>query len=226
MDDFRGHDKKVAHGDNRGVENYVRSGEFGSVLFGQWLPRTFAASTADEMRRITLSAREGDICFYTADAANGVDWQFRFRPDGSAYPWKYVGGSEQFSYVATDEGTAITHSTYQALATPGPIIVSPFAGTYMVSIGCDAYNNNAPILVAPTMSYDVSSQSGTTAASDTWGALTVSAPSFHRVSNIFPYKHESSGGPVTFTAKYRDSQNQGVRFTKRWMSVVPVRVAG
>ena len=34
----------------------------------------------------------GDHVYFLADGANGLVWHLLYLPDGSAYPWKYVGG--------------------------------------------------------------------------------------------------------------------------------------
>jgi hypothetical protein len=213
MDDLRGHDKQVAHGDNRGVENYVRSGDFGSVLFGQWLPRTFTASTADEMRRVTLSARVGDICFYAADKANGVDWQFRFRPDGSAYPWKAVGAQSPItSGVATNENTASV--TPADLATVGPFVVAPLAGEYQTVIRAQA--NGPSVALVATVSIAPS--------------VTSSPPAVVSLA-LGDNQTTIAHGPVIVTAqaaivmKYQVTAGNCF-FANRYLTCVPVRVAG
>lgn len=157
----------------------------------------------------------GDEVYFAADAANGVYWHLAYIPDGSAYPWKYVGGPPLHSEVLANENTA--SATYVALATAGPTAVLPLAGDYDVHLGFTLNNANASVAA---MSYDI----GGTGAVDNDSVMSYnSVPAGNYIASSRTMR--KTGLPAaTLTAKYKSVNSLSVFFLVRHMRVTPVRV--
>jgi hypothetical protein len=144
-------------------------------------------------------------------------WRFRYTASiTDAYKWVYVGGAPIVTEVATI-GT-INSGTYGALASAGPSFALPRAGIYEVEVGARMYNNTASADAA--MSYDI----GGTAAVDA-DAVDTFGPGVTDATHNSMVKTKTIATAVTLTAKYRSAAGSTASFEKRFMRVVPVRVA-
>jgi len=170
---------------------------------------------------LPTAPKDGDECYYLADASAGVVWHLKYRAaSASAYKWEYVGGPPRFDEITATETTVST--TYAALATAGPSITVPLAGDYLVEIGTRAYftaTNNA----SASMSYDIG---GTGAGDgdrvDYYGAA-VSGVATAAPHQVRARRKNALAASTALVAKYKVSGGTGT-FQDRWMRVTPVRV--
>lgn len=161
---------------------------------------------------------DGTELYYVADADNGVVWHFRYRAaSGSSYKWEFVGGPPLTSLIATSETRVGT--TYAAITTAGPAIALPFAGDYIVAIGCKANNNTDGN--GALMSYDI----GGTGAVDADSIEVFQSAATSVTATNYREKRKNGLTAVTLTAKYKTSVGGTAAFWERSMSVIPVRVS-
>jgi hypothetical protein len=169
----------------------------------------------------------GDRCIYTADATNGVTWEFMYRAaSASAYKWEMIGGGHLWSEVVTagDESTAST--TYVALTTAGPAITLPLAGDYDVEIGFMGYVNTSS--ARAVMSYDIGGTGAVDA--DAVGLVMDSAGvGVHRQNR--PRRKTIAAAATTLTSKYKLVGSGTATFRGsneygggRFIRAIPVRV--
>lgn len=150
---------------------------------------------------------DGQEYIYAADTTNGVFWRMRWYASGGY--WACVGGSPLFNEIATAEST--NSGSYTALTTAGPSIVLPFAGDWMVWIGCTlSPADNA----SQYMSYDI----GGTGAVDADGIRDNSS-----IASISRLRRKTGLGAVTLTAKYKGDTGNPATWENRFMAVWPVK---
>lgn len=102
-----------------------------------WQARSVASSTTPPTNPF-----DGQLWRLVADSTNGVTWMFQYNgTTGLAYPWEFVGGPPYFSEVATGEATA--SAAFVDLATVGPQIILPRAGSYVFSWGAGGFTATA-----------------------------------------------------------------------------------
>lgn len=83
---------------------------------------------------LPVSPADGDICFYQADAANGVIWMFRYNANsGSALKWEYIGGGPLTAEVLTASTRANVAYGDPTAGTVGPSITLPLQGDYEIT---------------------------------------------------------------------------------------------
>jgi len=150
-------------------------------------------------------------------------WLFQYVAGISdAYKWQFIGGDPAFAEVVAQESP--NSASYVALATPGPSIVVPRAGIYLVEIGFYMFNNSVGGGFAQYMSYDI----GATPASDadSTGAVMVNITTVASFPVSRVRAKTITAGPTTLTAKYRqNSPSASYPFSQRWMRVTPKRVS-
>jgi len=154
---------------------------------------------------------DGQFHVYVADATLGVEWLLKFNSgEAGTYKWRALGPAPLLSEVAATQNTAVG-AIYEALATAGPSAVLPLGGDYEVGIGYLAGSQATRRL----MSYDI----GGTGAVD---ADSAEGSAAEMVARTMP---KAGLAAVTLTAKYKCLDLAVGGFGKRWMRVVPVRVA-
>lgn len=159
---------------------------------------------------------DGQEVVYVADAAASILWHLRWRAASSR--WEFLGGAPLYAMVLPQEGTTL--ATYAALATPGPILTIPRAGTYDVAVGARivATANNAAL-----MSYTV----GATAASDDDAAEAGYGAGGAAASAMVVRRKAALAVGAVLTAQYKAVvAGASQSFSKRWMSVLPIFVTG
>ncbi len=154
----------------------------------------------------------------SAMADDGIVWRFKYRAaSASAYKWEFIGGPPWHKEVATAETT--TSGTFADLATVGPAVEIPVAGSYMVTAHAWITNTTA-VAGAGLMSY---SGGGVTAADQQGPRVgtpsAVTAASDAAAST--PRRITLTAG--TLTAKYRASAGT-FSFGQRSLALLPVRV--
>lgn len=196
---------------------HYRTGSFG-VDGPFYVGRVEITGSGTSVSALPASPYDGQIIFYTADATNGIIWQFRYRAaSASSFKWEYVGGTPLFTTInntgvtGTSETTA--SNTYVALTTPGPSLTCPLGGDYQVDIG--ATSNHATS--SGVMSYDI----GGTGASDNdafWFG-TGACYANHYGTRI----KTGLAASTALVSKYR-TVSATADFHNRWMRITPVRV--
>lgn len=159
-----------------------------------------------------------EIFFQSAGmATNGEIWHLRYNAaSASSYKWEFLGGSQLYSTVTTDQST--TSTSYAALTTAGPSIALPLAGDYEITHGFRGYNSTANNWAA--MSYDI----GATGAVDAdYVMVYMFSATQGAVSRVQRTIRKTGLSAVTLTAKYRVSGGTGY-FEYRQLEVKPIRV--
>ena len=79
----------------------------------------------------------GDEIYFEPEA--GSMWRFVYAPGADAYPWRFVGGPELYTFTAgIGESTASTSYTTLTSATQ---FTAPLAGVYQFEFSCEAFNS-------------------------------------------------------------------------------------
>lgn len=74
---------------------------------------------------------DGDLWCLPADAANGVNWTFRYNAASSSpYKWEFIGGSPLSASIPTAENIPANTAPTVDLTTIGPSVTLPRAGDY------------------------------------------------------------------------------------------------
>ena len=162
---------------------------------------------------------DGQETYIVADANNGVMWHFRYRAASpSALKWEFVGGAPIYSRVPDTDTT--TSGSYVALAHPGPGLILPLAGDYMITL-C------AQIIPAANDGATASVKLGTAAMTDD-EAILVSTTGAGVTGNMTPSRTMRRNGLAAgalLTTMYKSALGTGVAtFTRRELSIYPVRV--
>jgi len=168
------------------------------------------------------SPQEGQVISY--DAGDGLTWRFRYNNGStSAYKWEFIGGSQLYDEVGTQQN--ITTTGYNDLATVGPSITLPsLAGDYMIQHG--AYLGQS---VAAGQRTRMSFAIGATAASDAWGAFvtgTGASANGDEASVARMTRATGVAAGALIRAKYRIDVGAATPAYAglRWISVTPIRV--
>lgn len=86
---------------------------------------------------------DGQFWLLPADAANGVNWLFRYNAgSASAYKWEFAGGPEAVVLGGALDTTTTAYPTF-VLGTHTPVFTLPRAGDYIVELTCEGNNNVA-----------------------------------------------------------------------------------
>lgn len=141
-------------------------------------------------------------------------WRFRYLAAKAINKWLFIGGSRAYAEVQTAETT--TSNPYVALATPGPSLIVPIAGDYIVEHGFISTTAKPNY-----MSYDI----GATPAVDADRVETALAGVIDGSGTASRIRRKSLGA-VTLTAKYGSFGGQSSGFKSRWIAITPVAVGG
>lgn len=164
-------------------------------------------------------AYDGMRVSFIADASNGVEWALKYKSAEPTYKWRFLGGPPLYAEVATNESTA--SATYAALATPGPSVVVPRSGDYVVDHGYWAQGTGS-ITGESYMSYDI----GGTGAVDA-DAVIAGVSAGGTLAEASGMRRRVKSGLVaaaTLTGKYRVPGAATMNFGNRWLSIIPRRV--
>lgn len=152
------------------------------------------------------------------DTTLGIYWRFRFRNAGLTYPWEFVGGSAAYAEIATAENTA--SATYVDLTTPGPSIVVPRAGDYLLKYGCDA---RKPAVAS--QSACMAPKLGAAATADAERVFLLTTGAGQDMAGIARAIRRTLAAGDTIKAQYRADGGGASTFVSRWLEVTPVRVS-
>jgi len=204
-------------GSNGGIPLPVVNGQWikgvgGAAVWAAIAPSDIAGYPATAGTSFPGSPADGDEYVYAADPANGVYWRFKYRT--ATAKWIFIGGAPLYAEVTPSETNAST--TYAAVTTPGPSVALPFAGDYIVEIGCQGLYSNGS---TPScyMSYDI----GATGAVDA-DAIINASQVVAGGQNLSRLRRKTGLTAVTLTAKYRATAGT-LRVQDRWMAVWPVQ---
>lgn len=160
-----------------------------------------------------LTPLNGDEVALLVDATAGIVWHVKYRSaSASAYKWEVLGPALLTSQVDTSEATAST--AYVALSTPGPSIVLPRPGDYIIEQGWAGSLTNGQAY----MSYDI----GGTGAIDA-DAVTAGRPS--DAGTLMRSNFKAGLSNVTLTSKYRIATGVSFNWATRWMKAIPRRIS-
>ena len=111
------------------------------VLIDQGCPLITAAQLAAAP---FTTPYDGQIINLQADAANGINWQFRWNAgSGSAYKWESLAQSAPlYSEIVTAESTGTGGYNWVSLTTVGPQVTVPRAGDYDYEISAGGGNGS------------------------------------------------------------------------------------
>lgn len=172
--------------------------------------------TPPVVTQLPSQATVGDQVIYAADATNGVYWHLQYDGFGT-YPWKFIGGSPLFSFVATSESRST--ASYGDLTTSGPSVSLPVPGDYMISHGCGMATANVT-QVGAAMSYQIGASAATEAEAV---SSQVVSPGFNY--SLSKTMRKTGLSAVTLLAKYNSKNGVAVSFSDRFLSATPVRVS-
>jgi hypothetical protein len=162
---------------------------------------------------------DGQQILYQVDTANGIYWHLRYRAASpNAHKWEPVGEQQPMyaSIETNDNLTVAGGNAWAASATPGPDITPALAGVYRVRFG--AFLN--PAQVGAQAQVGVSVGTGNDPATD---PIAVNG-SGYAVSVSREWKAGAVAAATRFRLMYRDAGTGTSSLSKRWISVLPVRV--
>lgn len=161
---------------------------------------------------------DGQECYYqnAAMAALGVAWHLRYRSAASgSYKWEYVGGPPYESHVDTSDTRS--NSVYGALvSSPGPILVVPLAGDYIV-------DQSASMEAAITTGWRGRVSFTGADATALIGSNSGNAGGLAQ-GGSFNRRQIATLTASTYTTLYRSDASQMISFWFRSLSITPVRV--
>lgn len=102
-----------------------------AAAFGQ-IPAAYNFATT-----LPGSPTDGQIAFLT-DSTSAPTYVWQFRWVSAASKWMFIGGSSLAAAVTTDEST--TSTSFTDLATAGPSVTAPNAGSYAITVGATGYS--------------------------------------------------------------------------------------
>lgn len=181
-----------------------------------WAPAPQAIAVVTALPASPVEGQE--VILVDSLTAPTYQWHLRYLAAKASNRWIFIGGAPQYAEVTASE--ACSSTTYVAMTTPGPILVIPVAGDYLIDHGFRLSNNAAATWQA--MSYDI----GATPAVDADAAYASPGQGGASGSNHIQAmrRRRKTFAALTLTAKYRVSG--GMSFADRWMSVTPVAVGG
>lgn len=157
---------------------------------------------------------DGEEIDYLANATNGVVWALKYRAtSASAHKWELVGGSELSSEVTANQETS--SAVYVDLATVGPSVAVPLAGDYAIkmgahlSVGASAANAVVQLFIG---------------AAEAGKFLTVGNIALSNGSPFVAGQVLNLTAAAVLTLKYASEGAKAVSFSRRMLSVIPIRV--
>lgn len=163
---------------------------------------------------------------YLADATNGVTWHLVYV--GSLGKWVCTGGTPLHAEIANGgNGTGgLAANTYGDPAAPGPSLVAPLAGDYLLTFGFYCYFSNIGNANPVGM---MSPQIGATAAIDQ--DCVIAAPGFtvpagqqHMHNEARTIKKTGVAAGTTILMKHKWQNASPVLVDNRFFDLMPVKV--
>jgi hypothetical protein len=131
--------------------------------------------------------------------------------------WIFVGGSGIYTFLATSE-TTNSNSAYVDLATPGPLINIPIAGTYVVQYG--AQISTPPVANGAGM---ITVQAPGSSASDNNGIFLLQNTALNNQAHLSRTIQITATTPGQIKLVYRVAAAGGTAtFQRRWINVTPL----
>lgn len=150
-----------------------------------------------------------------ATMENDVEWDMRW--DDAYGQWFYMGGAAAVARVLTAESISAGSGTWETLATDGPLLNMPYAGTYQVHFG--AVINGAEA-ATETM---VGLQLGGVDPTDGRSLFDGGQAQRHTAAGFVPVV--LAGAATGIRMRYqRNGTATSATFLNRWLAVVPVHV--
>jgi hypothetical protein len=88
-----------------------------------------------------VSPFDGQEWYLLASQDAGVMWRFRYRPDAPApHRWEFVGGPPYALDISGNQQSVNSRNPTD-LPTPGPILIAPRAGDYVVRFGAGPFGS-------------------------------------------------------------------------------------
>ena len=195
-----------------------------TMLAGPQGPPGPAGNAPPVVTSLPASPIDGQECYFLADSTFGVLWHLRYRAaSASPYKWECVGGLPLTAEV-TGQGT-LASATYADIPTaPGPSLVAPLAGDYMLA-GASALADNQ---LSATFAALVAIQIGATVPSDndvTNQLYGVTNASGNTVSSLGSREYRRTVSAANTTIKVVARQAGGSPIVGvRSLAIRPVRV--
>lgn len=161
----------------------------------------------------------GQVCYYqnSTMATADVVWQLRY--NSSESKWEFIGGSPLRHEVDTSESTSES-AGWAVLATTGPTLAAPLAGSYWVKHGCQ-------IITSATANafgiQSISNNNGTPSFNDCISAQTPAAGSLVVTGATARLMTVATAGH-TLACKYTTSGTSH-SFLRRWLEILPKQVS-
>lgn len=169
------------------------------------------------------SPADGDIALLVDSlTAPTYAWRLRYESGVSdANKWVCIGGAAALVEVATRE--TMSGAAYADLATAGPSFTAPRAGVYNVEVGCESDSTSgvasaayAAVKIGAAATSDANRVAAT---SDGGSSSSVQAVSIARGLRL------TAAAADALKVQYKADGTNVVGFAKRYISVMPVRVA-
>lgn len=147
-------------------------------------------------------------------------WLLQF--NAALAQWLFIGGSPLYAEVLTQEGT--TSAAYTDLATVGPSITLPRAGSYTVEIGCRGIMGSATSNYAVLMSYAIG---GTGAVDADFVCVAGNGGTADgKIASVARARTKTGiAAATTLTSKYRvDTAGKNGTYDNRWIRATPIAV--
>lgn len=165
---------------------------------------------------LPASADNGDEIVLTDSMTAGTyHWHLRYVAARSSNKWVFVGGPPMRAEVQTGEST--TSTSYTDLATVGPTLTVPVAGSYLIEFGALSYNTGTGICI---MSYIATGGAGSDAKSVRGGGVASAQSSGWKTA-----VESSLAAGNTVKGTYRVTANTGT-WEQRHLIITPVALGG
>jgi hypothetical protein len=157
------------------------------------------------------SPADGDEWILPADATNGVMWRFRYRAaSASAYKWEFIGGPPLYG-----ENPTVGAGTVGSWAPVQPSLAPARAGDYLASFSLSSATTSG----AGTLAGCLWPSGGRLAATETIVSNVNGEQALGRTDILL------TGQPAAGAIVLGQYCSVAANFSKRWLSLLPVRVS-
>jgi hypothetical protein len=159
---------------------------------------------------------DGQEIYFLADATNSIVWHLRYRAaSASGYKWEFLGGLA-LEHTLGAQTTTTVGTVWHDLATVGPTLTVPLAGTYDVDYRARFYNppaaSNAQIGVAIGAATPLDIAGATAAIASTQGyPMSDIVRRDYAAGNALRVRYAIAGGVGTYTYDLRHLRLTPVR---------------
>jgi hypothetical protein len=196
--------------DNSGSNNALYAKTTGPSLSSGWQAFAGAPGPSTTLPGSPGNAQQAIL----VDSVSAPTYAWHLQYSTPAAKWVFIGGFPMYAEVQTVEACTVT--AYGALATAGPSVTLPVAGTYDVEIG--AWFQGATGAAFGYMSYDI----GGTGAADADAVAGTGYVSSNMFNSGSRKRRKSGLTAVTLTTKYKAAAVSGINIGSRYIAVTPV----